>query len=145
MHQVAQRDAAVDDVFDHQHVGAFDGGVEVPGKLHFAGAGLALAIAGDADKIDLHRPLDGARQVGKEDERAFQDAQQEQVALGVIGCDLRAKFLDPRLNPIGGYQHTQVGLGHGRALIGYACGPLGGPMWMCGAVDTPGMKPRKAM
>jgi len=46
--QVIQRDAAVHNILDKDHVVSFHGYVEVASQLHFAGTGLALTVARNA-------------------------------------------------------------------------------------------------
>src|ERR1700722_11610518 len=86
--------AAVYDVFDDEDVGALDRDIEIFGELHFAGARLAPAVAGNADEVDERVAFDGAREIGQKVAGAFEDANEKQSAFGVVGVNLRAHFAD---------------------------------------------------
>jgi len=50
--QVRQRKTGVEDIFDDEHVLAFDGLVQVLDELDGAGGALTLAVAGDGDEVE---------------------------------------------------------------------------------------------
>jgi hypothetical protein len=52
------------------------------------------AVAGQLDEVDLVRDRDRAREVGQEDEARLQEADQQQLALRVVGRDLLAELGD---------------------------------------------------
>ena len=97
--EVVQRQAGVDDVLDEQHVepGDGDGGVLQQPDARVP-AGLVASVAGELDEVDLVRDRDRPAEVREEDEARLQQPDQQQVAVGVVGGDLRAQLLDARAN-----------------------------------------------
>jgi hypothetical protein len=61
-------------------------------------AGLVAPVAGQLHEVDLVRDRDRPAEIGEEDEARLQQADEQQVAVGVVGRDLRAQFLDARAN-----------------------------------------------
>ena len=55
------------------------------------------AVARDRHEVDLARDRQVAHQVGHEEDRALEDADEQQVAAGVVGRDLGAELRDPPL------------------------------------------------
>src|ERR1017187_407672 len=106
MHEVVESDACIHNVFDNQDVGAFERNVEVLGDLDFTGAGSALAISGDAHEIEGDVALEGAGQIGEEKAGSLKNANELQLARGIIAGNLRAKLADPRLDLLGGDQDS---------------------------------------
>src|SRR4051795_5534380 len=99
--QVLQGQPRVDDVLDDQHVASRDRAVEVLEDPHHArGIGLR-AVGGDRHEVDLAWDVDVAHEVGQEEDRALEDAHQQQVALGVVGRDLPVDLADLRLEVVG--------------------------------------------
>jgi hypothetical protein len=91
-----QRQARVDDVLDDQDVAAGDAAVEVlqepdPGMAARVGIG---AVRGELDEVECLRDVDGARQVGDEDDARLQRRDQERLAALVVTGDLAAEFDD---------------------------------------------------
>ncbi len=105
--QVGQGDAAIHDIFDDQQIGALDGEIEILGDLDFARAGLAFAVAGDAHEIDESVDVQGAGQVGHEEACALENADQVQVAGGIVAIDLGAHFAHAGLNPFFGEEYAE--------------------------------------
>src|ERR1039458_2720909 len=106
MHEVVESDARIDDVFDDQDVGPFQRNVEVLRDLDFPGAGSALPIGGDAHEIDGDVALHGAGQIGEEETGPLKNANELQLARGIIAGNLRAKLADPSLDLLGGDQDS---------------------------------------
>ena len=52
------------------------------------------AVGGDRHEVDLAVQVEVAHQVAQEEERALEDADQEQVAAGVVARDLLAERAD---------------------------------------------------
>ena len=86
--QVLERQPGVDDVLDDQHVAALDRRVEVLEDPHDARGLRRRAVGGDGHEVDLARHVDLAHQVGEEEDRALEHADQQQVAAGVVARDL---------------------------------------------------------
>ena len=82
--QVLQRQAAVDDVLDDQDVAALQRGVEVLEDAHHAAGLGGRAVGRDGHEVDLAAGLEVAHQVGQEQERALEHADQQQVLAGVV-------------------------------------------------------------
>src|SRR5690349_11642456 len=82
--QVVQREAGVDDVFDDDHVPAFDRAIEILHDAnHTRGLG-AGAVGGHGHEVDRQREVDRAREVGEEGVRALEDAEQQRILVGVV-------------------------------------------------------------
>ena len=92
--QVAEGEAGVEDVFDDDDVLAFDGVVDVFDELDGAGGDAGAAVAGDGDKVEGVVDLDGTGEVGEEDGRAFEDADEDDAVSFVVGGDLLADGVD---------------------------------------------------
>src|ERR1700736_4385988 len=107
--EVGEGDAAIDDVFDHQNMMALDGDVQILGDFYLARTGLAAAVAGYTDELDSGWRLDGARQVGHEDESAFEDGDEIDGTIGIIGGDPDAHLFDARANLLGGEERAGSG------------------------------------
>jgi hypothetical protein len=102
-----QSHAAIDDVFDDQNVGARERDVQILGDLYFARGGSFLPIARDADEIDESVAVDGTREIRQEETGAFQDADEIEGSVGVVGGNLRADLADARLNPVFGEKRAE--------------------------------------
>ena len=50
------------------------------------------------DEVDQHVPADGPRQVGEKEAGSFEDADQVQRSVGIVGIDLLSHFLNTLLN-----------------------------------------------
>jgi hypothetical protein len=59
-------------------------------------AHLRAAVAGELDEVQVVRPGDGAREVGKEDEARLERADEERLPAGVVAVDLGAELADAR-------------------------------------------------
>jgi hypothetical protein len=53
-------------------------------------ARVGAVVAGELDEVDLVRGRDRAGEIGEEDEARLQQRQEQQLALGVVACDLSA-------------------------------------------------------
>ena len=53
-------------------------------------------VARERDEIELERERDRAREIGREDERTLQDADENRVATGVLAGDLAPESRDAR-------------------------------------------------
>ena len=76
--QIGEGEAGVENVFDDEHIFAFDGLIEILDELDGAGGALALAVAGDGDEVEGGVDLDGAGEVGEEYGCAFEHADHDQ-------------------------------------------------------------------
>ena len=65
--QVVQREAAVDDVLDHQDVAALELGVEVLDDAHHARGLGGAAVGGHGHEVDVDGQVDGPAQVAHEE------------------------------------------------------------------------------
>jgi hypothetical protein len=65
-------------------------------------ASVGAVVAGELDEVDLVRSRDRAGEIGEEDEARLQQRQEQQLALGVVPCDLRAQLLDASPQLLGG-------------------------------------------
>ena len=63
---------------------------------------VGAVVAGELDEVDLVGDRDGTREVGQEDEAGLQQRQEQQLALGVVPCDLSAQLLDASPQLLGG-------------------------------------------
>jgi hypothetical protein len=94
--EVVERQPGVDDVLDNEDVPALDARVEVleePDRR--AASGLAGAVAGQLDEIDVMQDRERAREVGKEDQARLQGGDEQRLAAGVVDGDLGTELLDP--------------------------------------------------
>jgi hypothetical protein len=55
---------------------------------------VGAVVAGELDEVDLVGDRDGAREVGQEDEAGLQQRQKQQLAVGVVPCDLSTELPD---------------------------------------------------
>jgi hypothetical protein len=53
-----------------------------------------IAVAGELDEVDLVRDRDRPREVGEKDEARLQERDEQKVAIGIVGRDLRAELAD---------------------------------------------------
>jgi hypothetical protein len=63
-------------------------------------------IAGELDEIEFVERRDRSREVGEEEQGAFERRDEQEVEAAVVGGDLGAPFADARLDLLGG----EVGL-----------------------------------
>src|SRR5579862_4856329 len=120
----SQREAGVENIFDHDHVFIFHGLVDVLGQLYFASripSALeflrrtgTVPVAGDADEIESGIEIDVPRQIEEKDRRAFQNADKNDRLPGKIFRDLRAQVGDPLGNFLARDQHLEFC--HGRHI-----------------------------
>ena len=102
--QIAEGEAGVEYVFHDEDVFAFDGLVEVLDELDCAGGAVALAVAGDGDKVKGGVNGDGAGEVGEEGSCALENADHDELFAFEVGGDLRAYFLDAGGNLLAGVE-----------------------------------------
>src|SRR5688572_3162676 len=76
--------AAIDDVFDNQHVASLNRLIEVFENTHDTTALGICAVAAGRHKVDLMRDMDGTDEVGHKDDAAFEHRNEQQV-LAAIG------------------------------------------------------------
>ena len=89
-----QRYARVEDVLDDQQVAAVDRLRDVLDDLNLAAGLGAIAVAGHDHEIHVARRIDRTGQVGHEDVRALEDADDQRILAAVILSDARAKLAD---------------------------------------------------
>jgi hypothetical protein len=89
-----QGQAGVDDVFDDDHVAAFDARIEVFCQAYFAGRRSGGAVAGTGDEVDADVAFGGADQIAEEQEGALEDADEVQLP----GRQVVADFLGERMD-----------------------------------------------
>ena len=79
-------------------------------------AGSGASVAGQFDKIQLVQGRDRAREVGGEEQRAFQRGDEDEVAVCVVARDLGPQFGNTRLDLLlGEVRLTDAKLGGYRA------------------------------
>ena len=83
--KVAEGEAGVEDVFYQDDVLAFDGVVDVLDELDSAGGDAGAAVGGDGHEVEGIVDCDGAGEVGEEDGRALEDADENDGAALVFG------------------------------------------------------------
>jgi hypothetical protein len=88
--EIAEGEAGVENVFDDDHVLAFDGVVDVLDEFDGTGGDTGAPVAGDSDEIECVVDADGAGEVGEEDGGAFEDADEDDRLAFVVGGDLCA-------------------------------------------------------
>ena len=88
--QVGEGEAGIEDIFDQQHVLAFNGCVEVFDELDCAGGTLSVAIAGGGDKVEGGVGLYGSGKIGKKERRTLEYADHYQLFAFYITGNLRA-------------------------------------------------------
>jgi hypothetical protein len=93
--QVVERQPGVDDVLDDEDVTPRDREVEILDQANLGLAAEGAVIPSEDDEVERVGDLDRPREVGQEDERAFEDRDEDGLAVGVIGRDLRSQLLDP--------------------------------------------------
>ena len=79
--KVLERVAGIDNVLDDQNVAIFDIPAHVHYEAHRTGGNTAGGVAGNGDELDRARNRKLSRQVGQEDERAFEYTNKYDVAL----------------------------------------------------------------
>ena len=113
--QVAEGEAGVQDVLDQDDVAALDGVVDVLDELDCAGGDAGAAVAGDGDEVECVVDRDGAREIGEEDGRALEHADQNDGQAGllvlVVGGDLAAHYSDAFGDLGGGEEDVHPGGG----------------------------------
>jgi hypothetical protein len=60
-------------------------------------AGVGAVVAGELDEVDRVGDGDRAREIGQEDEARLQQRDEQQVAVGIVARDVRAKLGDAGL------------------------------------------------
>jgi hypothetical protein len=115
--RVRIRYCRVNDVLHDQHVAALERRVEVLEDPHDAGRVGRGAVRRHRHEVDLARDGDLAHEVGEEEHRALEHADQQQVAPGVVARDLLPELADAVLELVGLDQDLADGLvaRHGRA------------------------------
>src|SRR4029079_5575036 len=89
-----QGQSGVDDVLDDEHVTAGDVDLEVLENPHDPRGVGSRAVARDRHEVDLARHGELAHEVRDEEDRALEDAHEQQVASLVVGRDLGAELID---------------------------------------------------
>src|SRR5262249_32654021 len=79
--QVIQRNTAIDNILDDQHMRVLERDVEILGDLDFTRGRLALAVTGDAHEVDADVALDGAGEIGQKEARPLENADHVEVVL----------------------------------------------------------------
>src|SRR6478672_12005264 len=87
-HQVRQRQAGVDDVLHDEHVAAFDVDVEILEDPDDARRIGRRAVARDRHEVDLAWNRQLSHQIGHEEHRALEDADEQEILAGVVGRDV---------------------------------------------------------
>ena len=89
-----QRLATVENILNNHDIIALQVDVEVLDDLDNAGGLRAGAVARNAHEIDAGRNRNGAHKVCHKDDRTLQNADKQQVFIGVIVGNFRAHALD---------------------------------------------------
>src|SRR5579871_798680 len=77
--QIRKSQAGVEDVFDDQHVFAFDGFIEVLDKFDRTGGALTLAVARYGDEVKRCITLNGPREIREEESCTLEDADHDDL------------------------------------------------------------------
>jgi cobalt-zinc-cadmium efflux system protein len=97
--QVLERMGGIDDILDDQDVLAFDVAAHVHDQPHGSRRRAAAIVARYGDELDRAGDCQFARQIGQENERALQHADQhELIGVGIVRGDLRREFAHARLD-----------------------------------------------
>jgi hypothetical protein len=88
--EVAEGETSVENVFDQDHMFAFDRVVDVLDELDGSGRDAGAPIAGDSDEVEGVVDLDGAGEISEEDGGAFEDADENDGLAFIVGGDLCA-------------------------------------------------------
>src|ERR1044071_5812610 len=102
--------ASIDYVFDDDHVLAADRVAEVFEDLDVAARFGLILVARDRHEIDRHPQVDGTHQIGQKKTRAFENADHNDIAVGVLGRYLGAKFLDAFADLLFGQKDLKIGI-----------------------------------
>ena len=117
--QILQGEPGIDDVLDDQHVAALDRGVEVLEDPHHAAGVGGRAVGGHGHEVDLARDLDLAHEIGEEEHRALEHADEQQIAVGVLRADLLAQGAHALLEVVGLDEDlADLGVAHQARTIG---------------------------
>jgi hypothetical protein len=100
--QVVERQPGVDHVLDDEDVTPRDRVVEILDQANLGLAAEGAVIPCQDDEVESVGDLDRSREVGQEDERPLEDGDEDGLAAGVIGRDLRAQLFDPCLDLVTG-------------------------------------------
>ena len=111
--QVAECQAGVENVFDHDDVFALDGDIEILDELDGSAGGLASAVGRNRNKIKGVVDLDGACKVGEEDRSALEHAHEHNAFPPIVVADLFADGFDAFGNLVGAEENFAFGCGHG--------------------------------
>jgi len=98
-----QGEAGVDDVFHDDHVAVLKAVVHVFDEPHLAGAAGA-GVTGHGDEVHRDRAGHGAQQVGQEEDRALEHADEVQVGVGRVVPDLLGQIGDALADGFGGQE-----------------------------------------
>ena len=102
LHQPGQGEARVDDVLDDQHIAVLDLPIQILKNTHHARGTSGISIRADSHEFQLHRYIQFAGEVGNEEHRALEHADQDQVILGVLVlfAGRLGQFADPRVQSV---------------------------------------------
>ena len=87
-HETIQSAARINDVLDQQNVPAFQLSFGVVDQLHGTARDHPIPITRGHQKIDLQRTSYLSHQIAEEDEASFEQAEHQQIAVGISGSDL---------------------------------------------------------
>jgi hypothetical protein len=102
LHEVVEREARVDHVLDDEDVTPGDRKIEILDQADLGLAAEGAVVAREDDEVERVGDLDRPREVGQEDERALEDGDEDGLAAGVVGGDLRSQLVDPCLDLVTG-------------------------------------------
>ena len=109
--QVREREPAVDDVLDDDHVATAEVEVEVLDDPHDAARARRRAVRRHRHEVELDREVDRPREVAHEHERALEHADEQRRAPGVVGRDLLAELGDAAAQLVlADHDRTDVGV-----------------------------------
>ena len=87
-HETIQSAARINDVLDQQNVPAFQLSFGVEDQLHGTARHHPIPITRRHQEIDLQRTSYLSHQIAEEDEASFEQAEHQQIAVGISGSDL---------------------------------------------------------
>src|SRR5690606_3997264 len=95
--------------FDENDVSAFDGCAQIVGDLDGAARFGPSSVACNPEELDAELARNGARQIGREDEAALENAQQYDLPVSKLGANLAPHFQNSLANAFGADQLTNHG------------------------------------
>src|SRR5712664_4070186 len=94
-HQSVEGLSRVDDILDQEDVLTPQLGFRIVQQPHVPARDRIGAVARRHQEVHLERPLDAAHEIAQENEASLEEAEYQQVTVGVRRSDLLAELADP--------------------------------------------------